>query len=106
MLPKEDSRGRSEAEKPPVHGPSGYQPAITVGCSSPSWLVRVSVACRSQGVRGRLALGRLPDPALRRGEALLVGLAEPGQGDRADHGEAESQHRDPAQAGASLVAEE
>src|SRR5215471_17547395 len=31
MLPKEDSRGRSEAEKPPVHGPSGYQPAIKLG---------------------------------------------------------------------------
>src|SRR5689334_2713946 len=63
-----------------------------------SLLVRVSVACPSQGVRGRLAVGRLPDPALRCGESLLVGLAEPGQGDRADDGEAEPEHGDPAQA--------
>jgi hypothetical protein len=27
--PKEGSRGRYEAEIPPVHGPSGYQPADT-----------------------------------------------------------------------------
>src|SRR5690349_3183026 len=41
-------------------------------------------------VRGGLAVGRLPDPALRRREALLIGLPEPGQGDRADDGQAES----------------
>src|SRR5215468_5231768 len=30
--PKEGSRGRCEAEKPPVHGPSGYQLATTRTC--------------------------------------------------------------------------
>src|SRR6516225_9154622 len=111
MLPKEDSRGRSEAEKPPVHGPSGYQPGITVGCSAavlagPDVGSRRVAGPRLERVRGRLAVGGLPDPALGRGEALLVGLTEPGQGNRADDGEAEPEHRDPAQAGAGVVAEE
>src|SRR5216683_3014956 len=106
MLPKEGSRGRSEAEKPPVHGPPGYQPAITLGGSAAVLAGPDVGAGRSQRMRGRLGFGRLPDPALRRGEALLIGLPEPGQGDRADDGEAEPKQREPAQAGAGLVTEE
>src|SRR5580704_12448769 len=106
MLPKEDSRGRSEAEKPPVHGPPGYQPAIRLGCSAAVLAGPDVGAGQSQGMRGRLAFGRLPDPALLRGQALFIGLPEPGQGDRADDGEAESKQREPAQARAGLVAQE
>src|SRR4029077_1931138 len=93
--PKEGSRGRYEAEIPPVHGPSGYQPADTPVGATPGpegrrRVINVSaghecgprvtnvVSGSRSGVGAGIAL-RLPHPALRRGKPLLVGLPEPGQ---------------------------
>src|SRR5579859_3390822 len=101
MLPKEGSRGRSEADKPPVHGPSGYQPAITIGCSAAVAVRSQGAAVRSEGVRARLGVRALSDaPPLGGRQPLLVRFPEPGQGDRTEDGKAEPQRRNPAQAGA------
>src|SRR5216684_3057318 len=92
--------------KPAVHGPSGYQPTITLGGSATvSAIASLAASCRrpvvraSQGrVRARLAFPRLPDAAPLRGrQPFLVGLPEPGQGDRAGDGQAEPEHRHAAE---------
>src|SRR5215467_16034014 len=99
--PKEGSRGRCEAEKPPVHGPSGYQPAATRTCTS------TAPYSLSSGVRARLAFGGLPDrPPLRCGQPLLVRFAEPGQRHGADDGKAEPKHGYPAKPRPGMISQE
>src|SRR5215468_1462268 len=102
--PKEGSRGRCEAEKPPVHGPSGYQPAATRTCSNTGSPIPPAL---SSGVRARLAFGSLPDRSpLRGGQPLLVRFAEPGQRHGADDSKAEPKHGHPAEPRPGMVAQE
>ncbi len=58
--PKDSSRGRCEAENPPAHGPSGYQPAQAAGRATPE--------------RGTLGLQFSSSPARGHGTEPLVNI--------------------------------
>src|SRR6516164_4032939 len=78
---------RRRSRRSTGHQYIGQRPSTAA--SPPSWLAGPARRALQGGVRARLAF-RLPDvPPLRGCQTLLVGLPEPGQGDRADDGEAE-----------------
>src|SRR5215471_6258815 len=106
MLPKEDSRGSVRGGE--AAGPRTIR--ISAGAHPGAVARRRGWPGRRGGlqgrVRARLAL-RLPDaPPLRRRQPSLVGVPEPGEGARADEGEAEPEHRQTAESGAGVVAKE
>src|SRR5689334_8402532 len=83
---------------------SGYARRRHTGTGGGQRVINVVSGSRS-GVGAGIGLRRLPHPALRGGEPLLVGLPEPGQRHGANHREAEPEHRHPAHTGPGVIAQ-